>query len=381
MSTRDEKAEAACPPQIMSGILIRAATDANDGERASSASWEAWGRPNSDQGLRRSGYKEAQEALHNADANLRREQEKQTRDAIRCKLLEKVEESHAELVERVGPAMTAFRILDLSRSGRISSNEFADGVTRLGIDWQNIIGSKSGHHLFSLFASGRGIIDLPTLFPGHVTTVDPARLDTPEFWEYYNNKTKDVGEMKRGPRYEAALNQGSVDERIEIFNSIHLQNDEAARTKGWMSATMRRLKSKGKGDARCRELVALHLPKGTGPYDMEKVPIFSANDAKGCKKKYTDKMNEPVHNMQKHFIDMKEQRRVLSLTRQKLNTAIEPGMRSSLAADFAGFGAFDKATFGLGDFGKSKESAEDADASSSVRQESKPRRSSFCVGA
>jgi hypothetical protein len=397
---RDEKAEAASPPEISmkSGALMRASasvgTDTAMGFFPSVSDHKSL-RPSDkhkpmsqslpEEAFRRNmgrqrTMREDQSITDIGDAALRREQEKHHREAIRQKLLEKAAERHPELVERVGPALAVFRVLDLSRSGRISLNEFVDGVTRLGINWQSIVGSKSGSHLFSLFdRERRGIIDFASLFPGRKSTADTARLGTPEFWEYYTHKTKE-SEMKRGPRYEP----GSVDEKLQVEFLKDESNTEAARRKTWMAATMRRLKNRGKSDARCREIVALHLPKGTGPGDMEKVPLFSENDVKVCKKKYQEKWNEPVHNIQKIVLDMKEQRKVLSIARQKLfATAIEPAARSSLAEDLVGGGGLS----GFGGFGggglslsKPKESVEEADTGAGLRMESKPRRSSFLSG-
>merc|ERR1711953_1193708 len=76
----------------------------------------------------------------------------------------------------------------------------------------------------------------------------------------------------------------------------------------WMAASFKRLKNKGKSDARCREIVALHLPRGNGPKDREGVATLSDADLRKCKKLYTDEVLEPVKNIQKVVYDMRDTR-------------------------------------------------------------------------
>merc|ERR1712183_98647 len=75
--------------------------------------------------------------------------------------------------------------------------------------------------------------------------------------------------------------------------------------------------------ARCRELVALHLPRGTGPKTRDDVKTFSVLDVQACRKEYTDQVHEPARHIQKAVYELRDQRRVLQLSRQKLWTVTE----------------------------------------------------------
>jgi len=92
---------------------------------------------------------------------------------------------------------------------------------------------------------------------------------------------------------------------------------------------IRRLKSQGKSDARCRECVALHLPRGTGPKDCDDVPTFTEFEVRACKRAYFDPILSHVRNIQKVvFQDMREQRRELQTSHKNLwKVTMEPVMR------------------------------------------------------
>merc|ERR1719161_3212023 len=92
----------------------------------------------------------------------------------------------------------------------------------------------------------------------------------------------------------------------------------------------RRLKSRGKTDAKCREIVAKHLPRGTGPRDRAEVNTFSVTEVKNCKRAYHDEVNEPVKSIQKVVYDLRDQRRVLHDTRQRLYAVMEPAIRAKM---------------------------------------------------
>merc|ERR1740117_2098307 len=47
-----------------------------------------------------------------------------------------------EMIASAGSAKAALRYLDLNGSGNVSLGEFADGLTRLGVPWQEITGKK-----------------------------------------------------------------------------------------------------------------------------------------------------------------------------------------------------------------------------------------------
>jgi len=124
-------------------------------------------------------------------------------------------------------------------------------------------------------------------------------------------------EISTSQRY-AKWQPGNPDEKIQnLLEAAQLRSEGAAKKK-WMSSTFRRLKTRGKSDARCREVVALHLPRGSGPKDREDVPIFSQNEVRTCKKMYTDCYMEPVKRIQKVIVDMKEQKRELRAVREDL---------------------------------------------------------------
>mmetsp|Transcript_27637 Transcript_27637/g.65085 ORF Transcript_27637/g.65085 Transcript_27637/m.65085 type:complete len:617 (+) Transcript_27637:64-1914(+) len=108
------------------------------------------------------------------------------------------------------------------------------------------------------------------------------------------------------------------DEKIGILLQAAQLRSEGDTKKKWMSSTFRRLKTRGKSDARCREVVALHLPRGSGPKDREDVPIFSQNEVRACKKSYTDSYMDPVKRIQKVIVDMKDQKRELRAVREDL---------------------------------------------------------------
>lgn len=133
---------------------------------------------------------------------------------------------------------------------------------------------------------------------------------------------------------EAVWQPKGPDAELELLFSTSESHEKAGDQKKWMAATIRRLKNRGKSDARCREIVAGHLPRGTGPKDREDVQTFSAQEVKVCRKTYNDQVNDPVRNIQKVVYDMREQRRVLHDFRQKLwSVTMEPVMRQQMEND------------------------------------------------
>merc|ERR1711908_207217 len=115
---------------------------------------------------------------------------------------------------------------------------------------------------------------------------------------------------------------------------------EAIYMRKWMQSTMRRMKGRGKSDARCREMCCLHLPRGTGPLDRQGVATFSDVEVKHCRREYNDAVSEPQRAVQKDLYDLREIRKDLASSRQKLwHVAVEPLMRQKAqdaqVADFA----------------------------------------------
>lgn len=149
------------------------------------------------------------------------------------------------------------------------------------------------------------------------------------------------------------------DEKIQMLLEAAQLRSEGAAKKKWMSSTFRRLKTRGKSDARCREVVALHLPRGSGPKDREDVPIFSQNEVRTCKKMYTDSYMDPVKRIQKVIVDMKDQKRELRAVREDLFMVTEARLlqqraeedRKNVAANFSGLGMLGKVKDPLVDAG------------------------------
>lgn len=232
-----------------------------------------------------------------------------------------------DLIENAGTGKEAFRKMDLNGSGKISLGEFADGVARSGVNWQQITGMRRPRELFKLFDIDKdGVITYLELFP-EADSKEPERVSTPEFWSRWvrNNRDLTTAEnMHRGPKWQPADQEAE----LQLLFNASQQNEEAAEERKWMSATIKRLKNRGKSDARCREIVCQHLPRGTGPKDREDVQTFSAQEVKLCRKAYLDQVNDPVRNIQKVVYDMREQRRILHDSRQKLwSVTMDPMMR------------------------------------------------------
>merc|ERR1712046_10682 len=124
------------------------------------------------------------------------------------------------------------------------------------------------------------------------------------------------------------------DEELKILcrsaDSRQVVADERRR----MGAMIRRLKNQGKSDARCRECVAIHLPRGTGPKDRDNVQTFSEIEVRQCRRAYNDPILSHVRNIQKNVYDMREQRRALQSSRHKLwAVTMEPIMRAKQEED------------------------------------------------
>jgi len=246
------------------------------------------------------------------------------------------DEDKREAVRRKAVTLTGctckqvFRKLDVNASGCISLGDFAAGLSRLGVNWQQITGLRRERDIFRLFDDHRrGYIDLFDLFPSERNPPPGEPPSTPDFWKKWCWENRDISkdsEREKGRKSkwqpvdaeeELALVMGSVDFQKEVDFK-----------KKWMRSTIRRLKSRGKSDARCREIVALHLPRGTGPKDREDVHTFSKLEVKQCIREYNDKVNDPARVIQKELYELREQRRLLQTSRQKLySVAMEPVIR------------------------------------------------------
>lgn len=235
-----------------------------------------------------------------------------------------------ELIDKTGGPKQAFKKMDLNGSGNISLQEFADGVSRLGVDWQTITGLRRQRELFKLFDVDKdGVITFAELFPEREEQ-EQKRVSTPEFWNKWCRGNKfsddDNGNAARSPKW-----QPSSEDELQIGLQALKTREQGLEMRKWMSATIRRLKTRGKSDARCREVVAHHLPRGTGPKDREDVQTFSSTEVKACRKAYQDQVNDPVRNIQKVVYDLREQRKTVQDFRHKLWAAtVEPAMRKQM---------------------------------------------------
>eukprot|EP00931_Biecheleriopsis_adriatica_P037910 TRINITY_DN2174_c0_g2_i1.p1 TRINITY_DN2174_c0_g2~~TRINITY_DN2174_c0_g2_i1.p1 ORF type:complete len:702 (-),score=162.84 TRINITY_DN2174_c0_g2_i1:73-2178(-) len=279
-----------------------------------------------------------------------------------------------ELVEKAGSCKEAFKKLDLNGSGHISLQEFADGIQRLGVNWQEITQMKRPRDLFKLFDLDKdSLITLPELFPMRENK-EPERVSTPEFWSRWVKRNRDMEQSLRDPMWQPK----DSDAELQLLFNNSQSHDEAGEQRKWMAATIRRLKNRGKSDARCREIVAGHLPKGTGPKDREDVQTFSAQEVKLCRKTYADQVNDPVRNIQKVVYHMREQRRVLHDFRQNLwSVTMEPVMRKQMEderkANVSGLAG----GLGFGGLKGDSNANKDAEASASAAAPQEPAKRSL----
>lgn len=232
---------------------------------------------------------------------------------------------------QAGNAVEAFRLINLSGSGHICSNEFGDGVTRVGCPWQRLTGLKRPKDLFRLFdEDGGGKITLFELFPSerHKKKKDTGST-TPDFWKKWNKENPansfylDVPKGRHPP-----WNTGVADDGLALLYENDAKNKDAAFMRKWMETTMRRMKARGKSDARAREICCSHLPRGTGPRDRQDVATFSDAEVKACRRKYKDAVMEPQRRVLKGLFDLRETRKELSNVKHKLHVvAMEPFLR------------------------------------------------------
>jgi len=211
-----------------------------------------------------------------------------------------------ELIKCAGSALAAFKAINLNGSGNISSQEFGDGVKRLGVSWQQLTGFTKDRQLFKIFDLERtGVITFYELFPAERgKKIDYSGDTTPDFWKRWVNNNRGMHHGCGGPKWAA----GTPEDELALIFSAQAKKKDAEFKHQWMSRTFRKYKARGKSDARCREMVALHLPKGTGPEDLQGVSTFSDNDVKQCKRVYNDDVLEPQRRVLKAVEDLKEQR-------------------------------------------------------------------------
>jgi len=241
----------------------------------------------------------------------------------------------AAMLRSAGGPRQAFKALDASGSGNVSMTEFEGGLQQLGIPWQELTHCRTVQHVFRLFDTNRaGLLDYRKLF-GQDELVVREKPDTPGFWQEWVQQNRDISQVAAGANLRSPKWQpDGPEEELKLLFEARSANEGAMVKRAWMRSTIRRMKHRGKSDARCREIVASHLPRGTGPKDLEDVQTFSDVEVRACKRAYQDQVQEPVRNIQKVIYDMREQRRILQTSRQKLyTTAIEPQKKREAAEE------------------------------------------------
>lgn len=209
------------------------------------------------------------------------------------------------LVTHCGGAREAFRYLDLSGSGRVSMQEFTEGLSRLGVRWTEHTGLRQPRQVFQLMDTAhRGFLEFAELFPDEVLAAEPLQdnLEISRLLTQWCKKNTEF-EPHQDPKWRPGNQQ-----QANILGKLAKQRDEATHKRKWMEAAFKRLKGRGKSDSRCRELVALHLPKGTGPKGRDDVQYFSENDVRHIKVGYSEEVNGKVKHIQSQLYDLHHQR-------------------------------------------------------------------------
>jgi hypothetical protein len=235
-----------------------------------------------------------------------------------------------ELVKCAGSPLEAFKAINLNGSGNICSNDFAEGVKRLGVPWQELTGFTNQRQLFKIFDLEKtGVITFYELFPTERDKPrDDSGMTTPDFWRRWVKQNHGMEKGCGG----ATWHPGTPEAQLALMFAANTKNEESAVQHKWISKTFRKFKSRGKSDARCREMVALHLPHGTGSEDMQGVKLFSDLDVKQVRRGYNDAVNEPQRNITKAIEDLREQRHELHASRTHLfHVAVEPHLKQQKA--------------------------------------------------
>merc|ERR1719330_724274 len=131
-----------------------------------------------------------------------------------------------EMKEKSGSARQAFKNIDLNGSGSISSQEFSDGVTRMGVNWQQLTGLKRPRELFSLFDISdpkKFSITFTDLFPDE--KLSDHRPSTPDFCRAYTKlgrQYSDEDEKDTGPPKWTAF---TIEDKKQIAYA-HMEQQE-----------------------------------------------------------------------------------------------------------------------------------------------------------
>lgn len=294
----------------------------------------------------------SQKTLKASRSNLTLASIESSKPKIREMTLEKLESftSEAELthyqreavrdfiLQHVGNPVQAFNKINVNGSGRISSMEFADGMERLRVPWKQLTGLNKSSDFFRLFAAKKsGVVTFRDLFPVYEEPKDERGYDTESgcdrFWAKYEGEdfVNGHGDLEL-PKWESSC----ANDGLKVLYERERKDFEAAFTRKWMTTTMRRMKARGKSDARCREMVALHLPKGTGPIDLHGVPTISDHDVKQMRQQYLNQMKGPQRKCQQHIYDLHACRKDLLASKHSFyHVVTEPVIQKKLMEDQA----------------------------------------------
>lgn len=202
-------------------------------------------------------------------------------------------------------------------------------MERLGVPWQDLTGLKRPEQIFRLFDQDKdGVVTWEELFPVQANAEENnQRPSTPVFLDMWFRKNKPADFLPRSSKWSPE----TPDENLKVLFDSQSSYRDAADKRKWMSASFKRLKNKGKTDARARECICAHLPRGSGPRDRDACAIFSDAEVRACKKSYQDSFIEPVKNIQKEVYEMKEQRRTLQNFRISLEKVAKESDRKEAA--------------------------------------------------
>jgi len=234
----------------------------------------------------------------------------------------------AELVQFFGSARDAFSALDLNKNGLVSLQEWSDGLERLPA--AGGAARPAARELFKLLDERKaGSLRLVDLFPEEAATASKDReVSTPRFWSAWcsqplPSEAAQEADARKGPRWKPTPEEEH--ERL-VRGAEEIRQAEEKRK--WIMSTTERLKRKGKSDSRCREIVARHLPRGTGPKDRHDVHAFSDSEVRACRKQYNDELHDHSRKIQQGISDMRDQRRVLHDYKHRLwEVTVEPTIR------------------------------------------------------
>lgn len=245
------------------------------------------------------------------------------------------------LMERHGGGRKpAFYRLDINQNGVVSYSEWENnfpvllGITMPEERWAADRLKAKIKDVFRLFDhNGKGQLDLDKIFPGasNEDDVDFERMTTPEFWKHWGKGTQGV-KSKGADRLSGWKPKDAYDELDIIMDNRAAQTDAVIRGKK-LRQQWKRLKANGKSDGRVREIVALHLPRGTGAEDRDGVPMFGGADVQRVRSKYLEETNDKTRSIQKGLFDMREQRKTLMNARHQFAATLQPMMRKQAAAN------------------------------------------------